>query len=50
MMTSVNVSPRSRATLRAASQISSGIRTVRFGVAGWLGTSWTLGPGANAPR
>ena len=48
-MTSVSVSPRSRATRRAASHTSSGTLMVRFGVAGWFGTGGTLGPGANAP-
>ena len=42
-------SPRSAAIRLASSQTSSGIRMVRFGVAGWLGTPATLGPGVFAP-
>jgi mono/diheme cytochrome c family protein len=48
-MTAVRVSPRSRATLCAACHTSSGTLMVRFGVAGWLGTEQTVGPGAIAP-
>lgn len=49
MTTAVTVSPRSAATRLTSSHNSSGIRIVRFGVAGWLGTRRTLGVGAIAP-
>ena len=61
-MASVIVSPLSTATRRAASQRSSGTRTARCGVLGWLGTlpailqapghpiTWFAGLGATAKR
>lgn len=48
-MTAVTVSPLSFAALLAANHSSSGTRTVRFGVSGWLGTFGTLRPGVFAP-
>lgn len=48
-ITSVTVSPWSAATLFAASQSSSGMRTDRVGVAGWFGTQRTLGGGVYTP-
>lgn len=38
-MTAVTVVPSASAFLTAASQISSGTRTLWVGVAGWLGTA-----------